>query len=325
MKSTRNYLFDNIKAFLILFVIYGHIIERYIHVDNYLMMIYVAIYSFHMPLFVFISGYFTKYSLISKRKAFRHILIPYLILNTILQIYMYFISGKLYLNPVMPGWTLWYLLSLFFWRYFLKYITIIKNIYLNILISIILGISISFIQRNNNILSFSRTISFLPYFLIGYYTEESIITKIMMIPKITSLISIVTLMSLLCFTFLFFSLDFRVLYLTGSFQSYDLAPLTGIALRLLLYLYSFIISIFFINLTPNSNNALSRIGENTAIYYIFHVYLVYSFQFIIPVFNSGLLNRFITIIALTFIIIVLNQINKIWCYSANKDFKLDDT
>lgn len=56
----RGYQYDNIKFILILFVIFGHLLE-YIKGDiseN----IYRIIYTFHMPVFIFISGYFAKYN-----------------------------------------------------------------------------------------------------------------------------------------------------------------------------------------------------------------------------------------------------------------------
>ena len=56
--TERDYLWDNIKAVLIFFVVAGHVLEMSklhtglaVFADNF-------IYSFHMPAFVFVSGYF---------------------------------------------------------------------------------------------------------------------------------------------------------------------------------------------------------------------------------------------------------------------------
>ena len=56
----RDYLFDNYKAFLIVLVVVGHFIE--VASDDNVMMETMKwiIFSFHMPAFVFISGYFSK-------------------------------------------------------------------------------------------------------------------------------------------------------------------------------------------------------------------------------------------------------------------------
>ena len=55
----RNYLFDNLKFFLIVLVVFGHSLEEISLEHNYAI-IRAWIYSFHMPAFVFISGYFSK-------------------------------------------------------------------------------------------------------------------------------------------------------------------------------------------------------------------------------------------------------------------------
>lgn len=52
--------FDNARAILILLVVFGHMLQPYTSGDKYLSALYLVIYSFHMPTFLFISGYFAK-------------------------------------------------------------------------------------------------------------------------------------------------------------------------------------------------------------------------------------------------------------------------
>ena len=58
----RNYLVDNLKVILIFLVVFGHTIEYYIGQSAILRGIYMYIYIFHMPLFVYISGYLSQKS-----------------------------------------------------------------------------------------------------------------------------------------------------------------------------------------------------------------------------------------------------------------------
>jgi hypothetical protein len=55
--------FSNLKFILIFLVILGHLIEKYIYVNHDLYTIYTVIYMVHMPLFAFISSYFSKTAL----------------------------------------------------------------------------------------------------------------------------------------------------------------------------------------------------------------------------------------------------------------------
>ncbi|MFP3877521.1 acyltransferase family protein, partial [Bacillus paralicheniformis] len=54
---------SNIKGLLIFLVVFGHLIELY--KGNYYQ-IFVLIYAFHMPLFIFISGFLAKRATVSK-------------------------------------------------------------------------------------------------------------------------------------------------------------------------------------------------------------------------------------------------------------------
>lgn len=85
----RNYLFDNLKFFLIVLVVFGHSLEEISLEHNYAI-IRAWIYSFHMPAFVFISGYFSKCVRRggeSARKTIINCAIPYFIFNTIFALY----------------------------------------------------------------------------------------------------------------------------------------------------------------------------------------------------------------------------------------------
>ncbi len=59
----RDLSFDFIKGILILLVVYGHTIPRFSGVTIHDRLDTVIIYTFHMPLFIFISGYFATHSL----------------------------------------------------------------------------------------------------------------------------------------------------------------------------------------------------------------------------------------------------------------------
>lgn len=57
MQKSRDASFDFIKGILAFLVVWGHVIQ-YLQGSYQFNPIYIWIYSFHMPLFIFISGYF---------------------------------------------------------------------------------------------------------------------------------------------------------------------------------------------------------------------------------------------------------------------------
>lgn len=58
METQRDPFFDNVKILLMLLVVLGHVLP--ISLGKLSLATYEWIFSSHMPLFVFISGYFTK-------------------------------------------------------------------------------------------------------------------------------------------------------------------------------------------------------------------------------------------------------------------------
>lgn len=59
MRNNRIAYLDSLKGFAIILVILGHIIQMWYDSDFTHNKVWLYIYSFHMPLFMFISGYIT--------------------------------------------------------------------------------------------------------------------------------------------------------------------------------------------------------------------------------------------------------------------------
>ncbi len=57
--DNRDYFWDNLKAFLMVLVIFGHTVTSLREVKE-ITGLYYFVYTFHMPLFVFTSGFMAK-------------------------------------------------------------------------------------------------------------------------------------------------------------------------------------------------------------------------------------------------------------------------
>lgn len=60
-------LWDNIKFLLILLVVVGHFVEAYVEKSHLFKSLFLFIYSFHMPLFIFVAGLFHKNARIKEK------------------------------------------------------------------------------------------------------------------------------------------------------------------------------------------------------------------------------------------------------------------
>ena len=173
----RDSFFDVLKFVLIVFVILGHVVEKSLS-DYYMRLLYTYIYSFHMPLFIFVSGYFSKKK---ERKSFLKStlkLVETLICFQIVYLLLRYIIPN---RPIslftfcVPYGALWYLLSLIWWRIGLQLLPQKlldkKNLMIgaSILVSLLSQISCAYA----NVFAWQRTLGFLPFFVLGYYAQQT--------------------------------------------------------------------------------------------------------------------------------------------------------
>lgn len=59
-ENKRIFVFDNIKALLIVLVVIGHAADYYTKESDVMRMFFIYTYLFHMPSFIFIAGLFNK-------------------------------------------------------------------------------------------------------------------------------------------------------------------------------------------------------------------------------------------------------------------------
>lgn len=266
--KSRNYLLDNMKVILIFLVVFGHLLERYINNMSLIRYIYVLVYSFHMPLFVFISGYFSKNYEKCNKRAVRDFLIPYAVFNVV----WYMSYGGGLKSLYYPGWALWYMLCLFYWRFLLKYLLRFKAV---AFISVLFGVcSGGIVSEYSAYLSLSRALSFLPFFLLGYHSNDVHLEKIKQING-----SIVAIASIFILSFLIYFvkgnyIDYKFLYMSMPYKYFGLDFYQGVAFRVLFYVFSVICCLVVIWMTPSNKMFFSYIGSGTLMVYLLHTHVI---------------------------------------------------
>lgn len=267
-EDSRSYHFDNAKAILILLVVFGHFIDPLMH-DGVFRQLYLFIYTFHMPCFIFISGYFSKKTKLVD--ALSKYIVPlivfqvfYVLLNHLLGIAN--ASNSFYGFFTLPIHALWYLLSLFFWNRLLCFINE-KNIKSALIVSVFLPLVASYIPLTR--FSLSRTLYFCPFFLLGYYF------KIRRLEGFLKGKAIGKLLSCLFFVILFYLtviLPIPPGILHGSMPLYklDLDSETGIVLRYGVIIISLISLFCFLRIMPSRPIFLSHFGLRTLQIYLLH-------------------------------------------------------
>lgn len=271
--AKRDFLFDNYKALLIVLVIIGHFTDLNYGNNALLYNLKWLISSFHMPAFIFISGYFSKrqHSLL---QLVQKLLIPYLVYECVYYLLYTFILHKptgLYL--LYPKFSLWYILALFAWRLATPYFRKIPG---HMVIAVAAGLLIGLSGMKDNFLSIPRILVFYPYFLAGYHMERDFFTR-MRTRKVRLLsgAGLLTGALFLVFDSLHKTYDPKICYGRYNYDYLGQAPLEGMLVRLICYGAGFALTFLVAFVMTERDAFFSILGRRTMPIYIFHG-LVYS-------------------------------------------------
>lgn len=267
--TQRNYKIDNIRCILIFLVVLAHLLEK---MDGaWATNAYSVIYSFHMPIFVFITGYLARFK---PKKIFSTLLYPYVLFQL-----LYTIVTNKQIQFTTPHWIMWYLFATIVYYCLIPLINT-DRIVVRIVI-VVATVTISLVAGfDNNVgyfLSLSRILTFLPYFVVGFYIKSASTQTIKLYDKfkrynyIVVIVSAVLVVLSSCFVCLY-HVDRKILY--GSY-SYELAHYS-IWLKALLLVIAFCWIIFFWRVMPNKKiTVFSNLGANTLSIYLLHGFVVY--------------------------------------------------
>lgn len=271
-KPNREYLFDNIRGILILLVVLGHALE-YFRLENKVgQFLYVFIYLFHMPVFIFISGYFSKNLEKGRRTAVETFLIPYLLLNVFLSVIMLALGKIEEISILSPGWTLWFLYCMFIWRLMLPDLVKIRYV---LLLSFIVGIFSGFLTEFGTYMAMARTLGFFPFFLVGYYADQKLIKNLRRIPYSKAIsIGIIIFAVITAYLWTRNNLPPELLWRDRAYNAFSVPLLQNLLTIIFLYGMGFAFVFVFITLANNKPHLFSAWGQRTLAIYLLHIYLV---------------------------------------------------
>ncbi|ATH95281.1 acyltransferase family protein [Bacillus glycinifermentans] len=278
MTNSRDSYFDNAKFLLIFLVVFGHIIRSYINDNDVLLHIYKFIYTFHMPAFILISGYFAKgfnrpgYV----KKIAVKLIVPYLIFQGIYTVFYSFIDDQSVtaFNPFEPQWSLWFLLSLFFWNLFLFPFTKLPAAW-SFAASLAIAVLVGYIDAVSDTLSLSRTFVFFPVFLAGFYLKREHFKKLKAWKGKQAALAV------LAATFVFyFFVDFDYSWLFGSkpYSEFGAVGMKSALNRVALLVLTFASTFGFMALVPEKRYFFTLWGTRTFYVYLLHGFIIKSFR-----------------------------------------------
>ncbi|MFC0234566.1 acyltransferase family protein [Vagococcus entomophilus] len=276
----RDPYFDNAKFILIFLVIFTHFIQPFGSDNEVVETLYFFVYTFHMPAFVLIAGYFSKkfYRVGYFKDKVNNLLKLYLFFQLAYSLFYFLIQEKtnFSLQLMYPEWSLWFLLSLFFWNVLLLVFSKFPP-FAGVLFALVLGLISGYIGGIDSFMSISRTLVFFPFYLTGYYLKRNHFSWIKeKIPKFAS----VSLFLLVGLGFIWENDWLNKYWLFGSqpYTHFLENPEYGAIVRLLVYVVSFVTVTAFFTFVPQKHYFFTKWGRNTLYAYLLHGFFIKTFR-----------------------------------------------
>lgn len=263
----RNHALDSAKGVLIYLVVFAHLLE----VTNYwgaattVHFPLTAIYLFHMPAFILLAGVTAK-----PTGLFRRIATILIWLVTFSLLY-YFIGNAIgqhsKVSNYFPAWILWFLLALAFWQ--LSTPLVRRFPAWSIVGSVVIALAAGTIDDLGNPFAASRTLTFLPWFVVGAAYGNAILRVAARTGRLVKCVCVVLSAGAILGVY-WWDLSPWWFFGNRSYEGLDVGDGLGFLVRAAIMLVSGLLTFTVLTLVPDRDGLVAAAGKRSLAVYLFH-------------------------------------------------------
>ncbi|QNN51385.1 acyltransferase family protein [Nocardioides mesophilus] len=272
--SSRDAYFDNAKLVLVTLVVVGHA-WTLIPDTSSSAPTYYALYAFHVPAFVLVTGYLSRgfrFTGSHLRKLATTVVVPYLVFESLLALFRVTVGGEhlgstLYLDP---HWPMWYLAVLFTWRLATPLLRRVRQpMLLAVVVCLLGGI------YTGDTLDLARAMGLLPFFVAGLTMRREQFTWLAR-PRVRVFAAAALVTALVVATFVAGPLSKEWLYWRTGYADLGVGVAEGMAARLVLLVVAGVLALSALSLIPTTHRWFTTMGSASLVVYLFHGFAVKS-------------------------------------------------
>ena len=272
--SQRSSYWDNLKAILIVLVVLGHYLLPVNRSSRSVTTVYYWIYLFHMPAFIFVSGFFAK-SYIRRGASDPDRLIGFLVLYFAFVLVQWLLNAALKGSIAMPNLfspsgAPWYLLCMFLWYLALPLFVTTKAVP-GLIAAVVLALLLGTDSGGGAFLALSRCVVFFPFFLAGYHFKGEWIERIGLRHRVPAAILMAGAMLFLFLRYNDVKPYLSIIYADSSYEGRSLTLAQGLAARTAWYLVAAVLTGSLLCLVPRQRMFFTYLGQRTLAIYILHI------------------------------------------------------
>lgn len=269
-EQTLDAYFLNARFVLIALVVAANVMEPFAAADSRLGGLYLLIYTFHMPMFAFVTGYFSSRFRLDAHgaAALRTIVYQYALFQTIYSaadVWLFHAPGVKH-SFFIPYSLLWFLWSHVCWK---AMFALFRRLSHPLTAAVLLGLAAGLLPLPGLWASVSRTLVFFPFFLAGtrfpYRLRwETLVRAIRPWAMAAAVILLIWTLSVAVWR-----PDVRWFYASLTYRELGSPPALGVLWRLAVYGAQAAASLVFIGLVPVAWTTLAERGQRTLYVYLF--------------------------------------------------------
>lgn len=278
MAVSRDPWLDNAKMGLILLVVLGHT-WALLPMDGPAGQLYDFVYLWHMPAFVFLSGYLSRgftYSPTRMWQLVTTLLVPYVLFEGALGWFRLHVGDDrledLWLDPHFP---MWYLLALVAWRLVTPLLRPLPGAFL---LAVVIGVGSGFLTGEwMELLDLPRILGFLPFFVLGLKTTPEALHRCR--DRIPAGVGALVLGVIAVLALNLDSWASRGHLYQRPFDMMGESETSAVLTRLLVLAVGLAGTVAWLAVVPRAGGWFSRMGAATMTVYLFHGFAVKGVEY----------------------------------------------
>ncbi|MEW1722123.1 acyltransferase family protein [Streptomyces sp. NPDC093109] len=273
----RDAFFDNAKFLAIVLVAVGHSWEPLRDDSRAVSALYIVVYSFHMPAFIVISGYFSRsfdFRPGQVRRLITGIAVPYVVFEIAYSLFHRWADDDpdMGITLLDPWYLTWFLVALFIWRLTAPIWRLVRwPLPLALAISVLAVVS----PDIGDDLDLQRVLQFLPFFVLGLLLKPEHFRLVRR--REVRLAAVPVFAAAVVFAYWAVTrMEMAWFFHRDSAQELGAPWWTGVLMSLALFGCSLVLTVCFLAWVPGRRTWFTALGAGTLCGYLLHGFLAQS-------------------------------------------------
>lgn len=285
---------DNAKGLLMILVVTGHLLAPITNYSRMAKWLYYLINSFHMPMFLMISGFLSRRRILQKDNVgiINKLVTPYLLAQILLYVLACFIPGGVYeigadydrMSFLKPIYALWYIFAMILYNLVCVQWQPQKRPVLSLAVVMAMSLGIGCF-RMIDFMYLSKIIGFFPYFMMGFLAGGKVVERIRKPSARTIAAGAVILAG--WGVFIYFGciryhwiVNSKVFLMTHRYTNMEAGDQIwyGLFARLAMLTLTPVIATAMLAVMPRVRTVLTHLGERSVYIYVLHCLFIIAYR-----------------------------------------------